>query len=202
MKTIISIPRSGATQFCIDYADKHGLTWRGELWNEMCPNIGMGRQSAIKRNHHESGHRAQPAYETVSQYFTALKDPNSLWLVNSINDVSGHLPDALGVMLRKNYIDSFYSQAQVFTAQEKHFGSIWWVNQWAPYVTNLSLILDWILRFPTPVVWYEDYFPNMNRQYTVTEAQKTAIFELCERFSIENKMKRAIKCLTNTEILL
>ena len=47
MNHIVGYPRSGATQFAIDYAKKHGFIWRGELNTKMIST--NGNQSQMKR---------------------------------------------------------------------------------------------------------------------------------------------------------
>lgn len=190
---IISLPRSGATQYCMDLASSYGLTFRGELRKDMCSEYGD--YATIKSLHHESGYLCQPVYHTVSEYLEALKDPNSLWLVNDHNDVSSHLPEAAGVMLRKRYMDSFYSLAMLFDAQVKHVERpAYWVNNWDCYVANLSVILDWIIANPeTPVLWYENYFPNKSRTYGTEERTSAAILPLLRRYNIAEKMMEVQK---------
>jgi hypothetical protein len=159
---IISIPRSGATQYCIDISRRNGLAYRGELSSDM--SMEYSSSSLIKHKYHESGVLAQPIYHTTKQYFDALRDPNSIWLVNGPNDVSPHLPEAEVVFLRKRYMDSFNSLANMFDKAGNTTQDIWWNGGqygWRAEVSNLSLILDWLILYSdTPVIWYEDYFPN------------------------------------------
>ena len=205
---IISIPRSGATQFGMDYANQNGLTWRGEKRLEMVD--GYGYYARMKQGGHTSGKECQPIYPTINSYWEAMKDPSSLWLINSHDDVSGHLYDAgvCSTILRKNYMHSFHSMHRLFNEYRKvhnlspNLPSVpWWVDDWKPFVQNLSCIISWVTEYDVPVVWYEEYFPDAdierynhpdNWQLSRISDGSGNLAHWLNRFNIENKMKELV----------
>ena len=198
---IISIPRSGATQFGMDYAKINGLTWRGEKRIDMVD--GYGHLSHLKQESHISGKECQPIYPTVNSYWEAMKDPSSLWLVNSHNDVSGYLRDAgvSGIILRKNYMHSFHSMHRMFNAfrmvhkLNQNLPPVpWWVDDWKPFVQNLSCIISWVTKQQAPVVWYEEYFPNadIERYNHLDRLSLGRLPHWLNHFNIDKKMKELV----------
>lgn len=199
MNHIVGYPRSGATQFAIDYAKKHGFIWRGELNTKMIST--NGNHSQIKRDHHEAGWQpdgtpCQPEYPTEDSYFNALNDEQSLWLINDHHNVGKWLPYSKAIIMRKNYMHSFYSLNRVFDLH-RHYETPdqlpWWVNDWTPFVRNLSITVSWLLEQQAPVVWYEEYFPDANiERYDGEDRVLRDLPEILLHYDIENKMKELV----------
>ena len=98
--------------------------------------------------------------------------------------------------MRKNYMHSFYSLNRVFDLR-RHFETPdqlqWWVNDWTPFVENLSITVSWLLEQQAPVVWYEEYFPDANiERYDGEDRVLRDLPEILLHYDIENKMKELV----------
>lgn len=188
---VVSIPRSGATKFAMDLAEKKGIPFAGELSSRMCLDYDL--HSIIKNQRHEAGDGCQPMYTNSEYINTLMANPISIvWLANDYNDVSPHLREAI-FFLRKNYMNCFYSMQEIFDAHRKTDNYPWWVGLWEPYVRNLSLILDWNLQIPSEITWFEDYYDH-SRDYNIDKSLvNQELSPWLEEYKIDQKMQELIK---------
>lgn len=157
---VCSLPRCGATKFCLDLEAKTNLPFVGEL-NPVY--IDSCNEANTKQPYHETGF--QPHY-TKETYLDALVNPDKyIVLVNQ----SPHLliDRADYVVLRKNMRDAFLSLANFFILSRPYLRGDGVIQHLYLSFHCLYGTLVYLNKYHKQVVWYEDYF---GVQGTKTEA--------------------------------
>lgn len=148
---VCSLPRCGATKFCLDLEAKTNLPFVGELnpmYIDSCNDIN------VKQPYHETSFQPQYSQHT---YLDALVNPDDhIVLVNQ----SPHLyvDRADYVMLRKNMHDAFISLANFFLLCRPYLRGDGVIQHLYISFHSLYGVLVYLNKYTKPVVWYEDYF--------------------------------------------
>lgn len=147
---VCSLPRCGATKYCLDLQHKTGLKFIGELNPIYIQEYG----DTVKREHHETNF--QPNY-TKEEYIEALCNHDKMIV---LANQSPHLlvPQCDRVVLRKNMRNSFLSLANFFIKCRPYLKSAGIIQHLFLTFQSYYGVLCYLSRHEKPIVWYEDYF--------------------------------------------
>ena len=147
---ICSLPRCGATKYCLDLQDQTGLEFVGELNPIYISEYG----DTAKRDNHETGY--QPLY-SIEKYNSIISSPHKyIILVNQ----SPHLmvDRSEVVMLRRNMKDAFISQANFFVKCRPYLKGEGILQHLYMSFQSFYGVVSFLSQNSWPIVWYEDYF--------------------------------------------
>lgn len=148
---VCSLPRCGATRFCLDLQESSGLPFIGEL-NPMY--VDSYNDVNTKQPYHET--LFQPTYDSET-YLQALVDPSKcIVLVNQSPHL--YIDRADYVMLRRNMRDAFISQANFFIVSRPYLKGEGILQHLYLSFQSLYGVLLYLNKYQKPIVWYEDYY--------------------------------------------
>lgn len=148
---VCSLPRCGATKFCLDLEAKTGIPFIGEMNPLYMKSYG---DDNTKQPHHETGF--QPDY-TDETYLDALVTPDKyIVLINQSPHLYIHQADT--VLLRRNMRDAFVSLANFFIISRPYLRGDGIIQHLHLSFQSLYGVLVYLNKYTKPVVWYEDYF--------------------------------------------
>ena len=162
---VVAEPRSGATKFCIDLAEKHGKVFHGELL--LC-NMNEDGYQSLKPSVHETAYDVPPLnYDNVHEVL--FDKPDDVYLCN--NELAlAVINKADYIVMRKSHVDTVVSVLNFWLRLNKQAGVELDVGMGNP-PTALSLAGDNIVRTTISFsyflcrycvennikpVWYED----------------------------------------------
>lgn len=153
---IASLPRCGATKYCIDLSEKTGLPFVGEY---KPLHISGFEPSSVSRKELNHETRYQPLY-THDTFVNVMVDPSKyIVMVNECPHLLVHQSDA--IVLRRNMKDAFYSLANLnlrtYPMMKLNVTLGAFFHQMFESLYAMTLYLE---RYEKSVVWYEDYFNN------------------------------------------
>lgn len=148
---VCSIPRCGATKYCLDLEESTGLKFVGEL----NPLYMFENRKVI---HHEAA--VQQSF--TSEDFSALLYNNDKHIV-MINKSSYLVADkADAIILRKNMLDAFLSYANFILKLYPDIETKVLIKDVQDSIYDYYGLKSYIDRYPCKVVWYEDYYGITN----------------------------------------
>lgn len=166
---VVAIPRSGATRICMDLAEKHNIKFLGE----MSPR-NMSSQLRLRKDlTHETKFEIKV---TPEEYCKSVeRDPNYVYLANypGSNLLTS---DADYVVMRKDLKNSLFSWVNYVIKGGKLTTTDIEVDATARLKCffMLDMILDntygivtYCLNNAKEIIWYEDYFPDMDTKYNL-----------------------------------
>lgn len=144
---VCSLPRCGATKYCLDLQETTGFKFAGEL-NPI--HIGNDRKSLV----HET--RYQPNY-TNSDFADLLHDnSNHIVLVNQNSYLLIHQADV--VVLRRNIKDAARSLAKFLIIMYPQIKPSAIIHQLKLMHYDYKGMMSYLNKYSKDIVWYEDYF--------------------------------------------
>ena len=144
---VCSLPRCGATKYCLDLEASTDLKFAGEL----NPMYLVDNRKAI---HHETG--IQQTY-TDESFAEILSNKNKyIILVNKQACLSIHECDV--VVLRKNMLDAFMSYANFLLKMYPGIDTRVLIDHVTFSIYDYRGIKAYIGRHEKNIVWYEDYY--------------------------------------------
>ncbi len=144
---VCSLPRCGATKFCLDLQESSGLKFVGEL-------NPLYMYENLKALHHETG--IQQTY-TASEFASLIhNNDNNIILVNK----SPHLivDRAHTIVLRRNMSEAFLSYANFILKLYPDINTKVLIKELQDTVYDYYGLKSYIDQYPCNIVWYEDYF--------------------------------------------
>jgi hypothetical protein len=148
---VCSLPRCGATRFCLDLQESSGLPFVGEL-NPMY--VDSCNDANVKQPYHET--KFQPTY-TQDTYLNAIVNPSDyVVLVNQSPHL--YIDRADYVMLRKDMRDAFLSLANFFLLSRPYLRGDGVIQHLYLSFHSLYGVLLYLNKYQKPIVWYEDYY--------------------------------------------
>lgn len=153
---VVSLPRSGATKYCMDLSEQTGLPFVGDMNPGNIVEYGAW-WAKIKQNAHETKHDQSIS---ISDYLDVLHNREKyVILANTGNHLL--LPMADKIILRRNVVNTFRSICNYWLkmAPEMNVKTLLdlTVN---PMVAHSKLLYKYVQNNASNVVWYEDYFDN------------------------------------------
>lgn len=144
---VCSLPRCGATRFCLDLQEKIGMPFVGELHPI---HIGNDRKSEV----HETGHQTN---FTAEQFASLLHyNKNHIVLINQHSYLK--IDRASFVILRKNMRDAYLSFANFLLKMYPHLKPTAIKHQIDLMHNDYLAIRAYLNKYPREIVWYEEYF--------------------------------------------
>lgn len=144
---VCSMPRCGATRFCLDLENKTGLKFVGELHPL---HIVDKRKAEV----HETMYQPSLSPDDFSEYL----HNNSKYIV-LVNRASFYmLPYCDILILRKNMLNSFLSGANFLLKMYPNMKANIIIHELRNSITEYVGLKSYIDRNPIHIVWYEDYF--------------------------------------------
>jgi hypothetical protein len=155
---ICSLPRCGATRFCLDLEEKYKLKFVGELNPYFIEELGLENTKAPT---HETSF--QPNY-SVDMFASLLKDDSEHIVL--VND-SPHLVVARAdyIVLRRDMKQAFLSTANYLLKMFPNIKANVIVHMLDRFYYSYRGIEGYINKYPKEVVWYEDYY-GLNKTQT------------------------------------
>ena len=153
---VVSLPRSGATKYCMDLAEQTGLRFVGDMNPGNIIEYGAW-WAKIKQNAHETKHDQSIS---VADYLDVIDNKqNYIILANTGNHLL--LPMADKIILRRNLVNTFRSVCNYWLKMTPEMTMTTLLDLTVnPLVANTKLIYEYIKKDSSNVVWYEDYFNN------------------------------------------
>lgn len=144
---VCSLPRCGATRFCLDLQDQTGLKFVGELHPA---HIGNDRKARVHETHYQTAFSSDQFAELIHDH----EDHIVLFNQHSYLKVD----QADYIILRRNMKDAYLSLANFLITMYpsiKPSGIIQHLYLMRNDHLALKAYLD---KYPRKVVWYEDYY--------------------------------------------
>lgn len=144
---VCSLPRCGATSFCLDLQDQTGLKFVGEL-NPMY----------LYDNRKAEAHETKYQLTFTPEQFADIVNNNDdcILLVNKAPHLS--LAKCSYVILRRNMLDAFMSFANFLLKMYPDIDTKILINEVQFSIYDYYGLKAYIDRYPKDVIWYEDYF--------------------------------------------
>lgn len=144
---VCSLPRCGATSFCLDLQDQTGLKFIGEL-NPMY----------LYDNRKAEAHETKCQLTFTPDQFADIVNNNDdcIALVNKAPHLS--LAKCSYVILRRNMLDAFMSFANFLLKMYPDIDTKILINEVQFSIYDYYGLKAYIDRYPKDVIWYEDYF--------------------------------------------
>ena len=160
---VVAIPRSGATRICMDLAERHNIKFLGE----MSPRNMNDKLRLRKDLTHETRFEIKV---TPEEYCKSIeRDPDYIGLCNypGSNLLTA---DADYVVMRKDLKNCLYSWLNYVIKGGRLHSNDGVAKVEAFFMLKMVLdtaygIITYCLHNDKEIIWYEDYFPNMNTQY-------------------------------------
>lgn len=144
---VCSLPRCGATKYCLDLQERTGLKFAGEL-NPI--HIGDDRKSLV----HET--RYQPIY-TNSDFAELLHDhSNHIVLVNQGSYLLINQADV--IVLRKDMRDAALSLAKFLIMMYPQIKPSAIIHQLKLMHYDYIGMMSYLNKYSKDIIWYEDYY--------------------------------------------
>jgi len=144
---VCSLPRCGATKFCLDLQEKIGMTFVGELHPI---HIGNTR----KADAHETRHQENFTPERFADLLSYNKD--NIILINQHSYLK--INQASFVVLRKNMRDAYLSFANFLLKMYPELKPNAIKHQVDLMHNDYLAIRAYLDKYPREIVWYEEYF--------------------------------------------
>lgn len=153
---VLTLPRCGATKYCMDLAEKTGLKFVGEMTpnyiNEFNPYLAHMKKQFHETNHDES--------IGIDEYIDVIENPDKYIL--QINDAQHFmLPHADVFLLRKDVENIMFSFANLVAKAYNTPDAMNHIMPWINSILNPTrLVYTYVHKKNITPVWYEDYFDN------------------------------------------
>ena len=158
---VCSLPRCGATGFCLDLEAAIRLPFAGELHPI---HIGSDRKSIV----HET--KYQPNFKE-EQFADLLHDnSNHIVLVNQHPYLVINRADV--VVLRRNMKDASYSLVKFLIAMYPSIKPGVIVHQLKLMHYDHIALMSYLNKYPKDIVWYEDYYNRTGTDMSAIEAYR------------------------------
>ena len=144
---IVSIPRCGATRYCLDLQTQTGLNFVGEINPD---HIG----SVLKSQMHETGYQPNFSYD----YFVEIlhNSQDKILLVNRGGYLLANVCDK--IILRKNMVNAFMSFANFLIKMYPKIDTRVLMQEINISISDYKVLKSYINKYPKDVIWYEDYY--------------------------------------------
>lgn len=144
---VCSLPRCGATRFCLDIQNSSGKQFVGEL----NPLYMFENRKAL---HHET-----KSQQTFTQDQFAALIHNSDDYIIMVNKSPYLIADKADyIMLRKNMQDAFLSYANFILKLYPDIVTKVLIKEVQDSIYDYYGLKSYIERYPCDIVWYEDYY--------------------------------------------
>jgi len=150
---VCSLPRCGATKFCLDLERDTKIKFVGEL-NPIHIN------NSTKQTHHETNF--QPSF-TPSEFATYLHNHKGYIVLVNVNSYM-LLPEASFVMLRKNMRNAALSYANFLIKMYPGIKPAAILHQIQIMRLDQIGIVSYLKSYPKPIVWYEEYYGDIKSE--------------------------------------
>jgi hypothetical protein len=180
---VCSLPRCGATKFCLDLADKTNLEFVGEV----NPIYLESYNDTKKQIHHESNY--QPTYSNT-KFIETLTYPNKyIALVNTMPYLVINQADY--ILLRRNMYDAFLSTANFLMKCDNTIKAEYVIQRLNMMYESLIAISLYVRLNKKEVVWYEEYFSRSGTDTSILDDSryKQIIYRHIDGFMNHNDIK-------------
>lgn len=159
---VASLPRCGATRYCLDRSLDTGLPFVGEFHPTFIDSYNTFNK---KVKVHETGY--QPTF-SKEQYIEALVQPSKFIVLHN------HLPHTIinqadVVVLRKDMATAFRSTANFLIKMYPSMKANVVIEYLHMFFQSFYGSIVYLESNAKPIVWYEDYFTNPNTSYTLLD---------------------------------
>lgn len=144
---VCSLPRCGATRFCLDLQEKIGMSFVGELHPI---HIDNNKKSEV----HETGFQTNFTKEQFAKLLHYNKD--NIVLINQHSYLKVDI--ASFIILRKNMRDASLSLANFMLKMYPGIKTTAIIQQLKVMHNDHLGISVYLDKYPRDVIWYEDYF--------------------------------------------
>lgn len=168
---VCSLPRCGATKFCLDLQESTGIEFIGELNPMYIDSFG---DTAKALNHETS---FQPLYSSKKFYDILTNPQKYIILVNQSPHLAVHSSDY--IILRKNMKDAFISQANFFIKSRPFLKGEAIIQHLYLSFHSLIGMKAYLENSSKDVIWYEDYFnlEGTNSEYLDNHVHSKVIYK-------------------------
>lgn len=161
---VCSIPRCGATAFCLDLQDQTGIPFVGEL-----NPLYMFENK--KAEYHETKHQQD---FTPNSFADLLYDnKNSIVMINKSSYLLANRADY--VILRRNMMDAFMSYANFMLKIHPYIDTRVLIQELKITASDYAGLKSYIDKYVCNIVWYEDYFGMSGTQTPILDSHKHAL---------------------------
>lgn len=154
---VCSLPRCGATRFCLDLQNKTGLEFVGEFNPYFIEELGLPN---IKADTHET--KYQPVY-SINKFISLLHNhDNHILLVNDSPHLVVNMADC--VILRRDMKSAFLSTANYLIVMIPNIKANVIVSMLDRFYVSYVALKAYIEKYSKQVVWYEDYYGKLRTE--------------------------------------
>jgi hypothetical protein len=148
---VCSLPRCGATRFCLNLQEQTGLEFVGEFNPYFIQELGL---TNVKTDTHET--KYQPTY-SINKFTSLLHNHNNHILL--VND-SPHLviDKADYVVLRHNMKNAFLSTSNYLIVMFPNIKANIIIHMLDQFYRSYVAVKGYTDKYSREVVWYEDYY--------------------------------------------
>lgn len=144
---VCSLPRCGATRFCLDLQEKTGVPFVGELHPI---HIGNDRKAEVHETRHQTNF-------TTTQFVDLLYDHTEhIVLINQHSYLK--VDRAAYVVLRRNMRDASLSLANFLIKMYPGMKPSAIVHQITLMHNDHKALKAYVDKYKKEIIWYEDYF--------------------------------------------
>lgn len=144
---VCSLPRCGATRFCMDVSEKTGIPFVGELHPL---HIGNNRKAEVHETQFQTNF-------TRSQFADLLHDNRDhIVLINQHSYLK--VDRANFVVLRRNMKDAYLSMANFLIKMYPNIKPSGIIQQLYLMRQDHIALASYLDKYPRDVIWYEDYY--------------------------------------------
>lgn len=147
---VCSLPRCGATKFCLELSEAVGLPFVGEMH-------AIHINSDEKAKAHETGF--QPSFTPDAFADLVHNHTDKIVLVNQHPYLM--LPQADRIILRKDMSKAFLSLANFLMKMYPGIPTQAIIHQLRVMKNDHDAVTSCLDKYPRDVVWYEDYFGDL-----------------------------------------
>lgn len=153
---VLTLPRCGATKYCLDMAEKTGLPFVGEMTPNFITDFNP-YLAEMKKEFHETHHDSSIS---VDDFINVIENPDNY--IIQVNDAQHFLlPKADVFLLRKDVNNIMFSFANLVAKAYKTPDAMNYIMPWINSLLNPTrLIYTYVHKKNITPVWYEDYFDN------------------------------------------
>lgn len=156
---VCSLPRCGATSFCLDLQDQTGLKFVGELHPI---HINNDRKAQVHETQYQTSFTPDQFAELIHCH------ENHIVLINQHSYLK--VAEASFIILRRNMKDAYLSMANFMLKMYPGIKPTGVIHQLRLMRSDHLALTSYLNKYKRDIIWYEDYFGIQGTQTPLLDA--------------------------------